>query len=197
MITGSKAFRAAALAALLLGLAACASQKEPAEAALAALETKFSETGAEIQKYLPERYAEVEASIASLRESIAAQDFGDVVAGAAAAEDGLRRAVADARIKRAQVLVEMESEWAEMTKSMPEMIAAMDKKITAQRGRPPQGMTAEAWKQTIAEYDAARDAWSRAAAEMTSKTFEATVLAARDAKAKIAAIMDSLGAKAS
>lgn len=197
MITGSKAFRAAALAALLLGLAACASQKEPAEAALAALETKFSETGAEIQKYLPERYAEVEASIASLRESIAAQDFGDVVAGAAAAEDGLRRAVADARIKRAQVLVEMESEWAEMTKSMPEMIAAMDKKITAQRGRPPQGMTAEAWKQTIAEYDAARDAWSRAAAEMTSKTFEATVLAARDAKAKIAAIMDSLGAKSS
>jgi hypothetical protein len=197
MITGSKAFRAAALAALLLGLAACASQKEPAEAALAALETKFSETGAEIQKYLPERYAEVEASIASLRESIAAQDFGDVVAGAAAAEDGLRRAVADARIKRAQVLVEMESEWAEMTKSMPEMIAAMDKKITSQRGRPPQGMTAEAWKQTIAEYDAARDAWSKAAAEMTSKTFEATVLAARDAKAKIAAIMDSLGVKAS
>lgn len=197
MITGSKAFRAAALAALLLGLAACASQKEPAEAALAALETKFKETGAEIQKYLPERYAEVEASIASLRESVAAQDFGDVVAGAAAAEDNLRRAVADARIKRAQVLVEMESEWAELTKSMPEMIAAMDKKITAQRGRPPQGMTAEAWKQTIADYDAAREAWSRAAAEMTSKTFEATVLAARDAKAKIAAIMDSLGAKAS
>ncbi len=197
MITGSKAFRAAALAALLLGLAACASQKEPAEAALAALETKFKETGAEIQKYLPERYAEVEASIASLRESVTAQDFGDVVAGAAAAEDNLRRAVADARIKRAQILVEMESEWAELTKSMPEMIAAMDKKITAQRGRPPQGMTAEAWKQTIAEYDAARDAWSRAAAEMTSQTFEATVLAARDAKAKIAAIMDSLGAKAS
>ena len=197
MITGSKAFRAAALAALLLGLAACASQKEPAEAALAALETKFKETGAEIQKYLPERYAEVEASIASLRESVAAQDFGDVVAGAASAENGLRRAVADARIKRAQVLVEMESEWAELTKSLPEMIAAMDKKIAAQRGRPPQGMTAEAWKQTIAEYDAARDAWSRAAAEMTSQTFEATVLAARDAKAKIAAIMDSLGARAS
>lgn len=197
MIKGSNAFRAAALAVLMLGLAACASQKEPAEAALAALETKFQETGAEIQKYLPERYAEVEASIASLRESIAAQEFGDVVTGAAAAEDGLRRAVADARIKRAQVLVEMESEWAELTKSVPEMVSAMDRKITAQRGRPPQGMTADAWKQTIAEYDAARDAWSKAAAEMTSQTFEATVLAARDAKAKIAAIMESLGVKVS
>jgi len=197
MIKGSKAFRAAALAAVLLGLAACASQKEPAEAALAAVEAKFKETGAEIQKYLPERYAEVEANIASLRESVAAQDYGDVVAGASAAKDNLRRALADARIRRAQVLVEMETEWAELTKSMPEMIASMDKKITAQRGRPPKGMTGDAWKQTIAEYDAARDAWSKAAAEMTSQTFEATVLAARDAKAKIAAIMESLGVKAS
>lgn len=196
MTTGSKAFRAAALAAVLLGLAACASQKEPAEAALAALETKFRETGAEIQKYLPERYAEVESRIATLRESIASQDYGDVVAGASAATDDLKRAVADARIKRAQILVEMESEWAELSKSMPAMITAMDKKITAQRGRAPQGMTTDAWKQTIAEYDAARDAWSKAAAEMSNQTFEATVLAARDARAKIVAIMDSLGVKA-
>jgi hypothetical protein len=90
----------------------------------------------------------------------------------------------------------MESEWAELSKSMPAMITAMDRKISAQRGRAPQGMTADAWKLTIADYDAARDAWSRAATEMSNQTFEATVLAARDAKAKIAAIMDSLGVKA-
>lgn len=197
MIKGSKAFRAAALAALMLGLAACASQKEPAEAALATVETKFKEMGAEIQKYLPERYAEVEARIASLRESVASQDYGDVVAGATAAQDDIKRAVADARIKRAQTLIEMESEWNELIKSMPPMIASMDKKISAQRGRPPKGMTADVWKKTVADYDAARDAWSKAAAEMTSQTFEATVLTARDAKAKIVAIMDSLGVKVS
>jgi hypothetical protein len=77
------------------------------------------------------------------------------------------------------------------------MIDAMDKKITSQRGKPPQGMTRDAWRQTIADYDAARDAWSKAAAEMTRANFEATVLAARDAKAKIAAIMESLGVKPS
>jgi hypothetical protein len=197
MTKRSKAFRAAALAVVMLGLAACASQKEPAEAALAAVEAKFKETGAEVQKYLPERYAEVEAGLASLRESAAGQKYGDVVTGAAKVTDDLKRAVAEARIKRAQILVEMESEWTELSKSMPEMIAAMDKKISAQRGRPPQGMTADAWKQTIADYDAARDAWSKAASEITSQTFEATVLAARDAKAKIAAIMDSVGVKSS
>ncbi len=197
MFMASRTVRTAALAALLLGLAACASQKEPAEAALAAAETKFKDMGADIQKYLPERYAEVEARLAGLRESVASQDYGDVVAGAAAAQDDIKRAVADARIKRAQVLIEMETEWNDMVKSMPEMISAMDKKISSQRGRPPKGMTADAWKQTVADYDAARDAWSKAAAEMTSQTFEATVLAARDAKAKIVAIMDTLAVKAS
>ncbi len=197
MFMASRTVCTAAFAALLLGLAACASQKEPAEAALAAAETRFKEMGTEIQKYLPERHAEVEARLASLRESVANQDYGDVVAGAAAAQDDIKRAVADARIKRAQVLIEMETEWNDMVKSMPAMISAMDKKISSQRGRPPKGMTADAWKQTVADYDAARDAWSKAAAEMTSQTFEATVLAARDAKAKITSIMDTLAVKAS
>ena len=72
-----KAFVTAALAALCLGVAACASQKEPAEQALAAVEAKFKESGAEIQKYLPERYAEIEASVASLREAMSQEDYGD------------------------------------------------------------------------------------------------------------------------
>lgn len=193
----TKAFVTAALAALCLGVAACASQKEPAEQALAAVEAKFKESAAEVQKYLPERYAEIESGIASLRDSMSQENYGDVVAEAGKVQDSLKRAIGEARVRRAQLLVEMESEWTEMSKSVPAMIDAMDKKITSQRGKPPQGMTGDAWKQTIADYDAARDAWSKAAAEMTRANFEATVLAARDAKAKIAAIMESLGVKSS
>jgi predicted outer membrane protein len=193
----TKAFVTAALAALCLGVAACASQKEPAEKALAAVEAKFKESSAEVQKYLPERYAEIEAGIASLRDSMSKESYGDVVAEAGKIQDSLKRAIGEARVRRAQMQVEMESEWAELSKSVPAMIDAMDKKITSQRGKPPQGMTRDAWRQTIADYDAARDAWSKAAAEMTRANFEATVLAARDAKAKIAAIMESLGVKPS
>lgn len=193
----TKAFVTAALAALCLGVAACASQKEPAEQAFAAVEAKFKESGAEVQKYLPERYAEIESGIASLRDSMSQESYGDVVAEAGKVQDSLKRAIGEARVRRAQLQVEMENEWAEMSKSVPAMIDAMDKKITSQRGRPPQGMSREAWKQSIADYDAARDTWSKAAAEMTRANFEATVLAARDAKAKIAAIMESLGVKSS
>jgi DNA repair exonuclease SbcCD ATPase subunit len=193
----TKAFVTAAIAALCLGVAACASQKEPAEQALAALETKFQEAAAEIRKYLPERHAELEASVASLRDAMAQEDYGDVVKGAAAAQESLKRAIADSRVARAQMLAAMDTEWTELTQSVPKMIDAMDKKITSQRGRPPKGMTSDAWKQTIADYDAARDTWSKAAAEMSRATFEQSVLAARDAKARIEAIMATLEVKAS
>lgn len=193
----TKAFMTAALAALCLGVAACASQKEPAEQALAAVEAKFKESATELQKYLPERYAEIEASVASLRESMSNENYSDVVAESGQVQASLKRAIGESRVRRAQLLVEMESEWDEMAKTMPAMVTAMDKKISSQRGRPPKDMTGDAWKQTIAEYDAARDAWGKAAAGLTRANFEESVLAARDAKAKIAGIMEKLGVKPS
>lgn len=192
-----KAFVTGALAALCLGLAACASQKEPAEQALAALEAKFKESGAEIQKSLPDRYAELETTVSGLKDSLAKESYGDVVKGAAEAQDALKRAIADARVAHAQNMAKLETEWNELVAAMPGMIAAMDKKITSQRGKPPKGMTGDEWKQTIADYDAARDAWSKASADMTRANFEETVTAARDARAKIAALMEKLEVKAS
>ncbi len=196
MFKGPNAFILTVLAAVFLGLAACASQKEPAEQALAAIQKKFEESGAEIQKYLPERHAEISKSVEALRDAASKEDYGDVVAGARDVEASLKKAIADARIRRAQILNEMEGEWNELVKTMPGMITAMDRKISSQGRRPPKGMTSDAWKATIASYDAARDAWSKAATEMTTKNFEATVLAARDAKAKIVEIMETLGVKA-
>jgi predicted outer membrane protein len=102
VIEMTKAFMTAALAALCLGIAGCASQKQPAEEALAAVEAKFKESSAEIQKYLPERYAEIEASIASLRESMSNESYGDVVAEAGQVQQSLKRAIGESRVRRAQ-----------------------------------------------------------------------------------------------
>ncbi|HSG91943.1 MAG TPA: hypothetical protein VLA56_22200, partial [Pseudomonadales bacterium] len=147
--------------------------------------------------YLPERYQEIEVKMQALRDAVAQENYGDVVADAPGVADLLRRAVADSAIRRAQVRVEMEAEWADLIKSMPAMIRAMDRKIAVQGSRPPDGMDRDGWKSMIDSYDATRDAWSRAAAEMSASNFEETVLAARDAKTKIAAMMETLGVKAS
>lgn len=187
----------ALIAAAAIGLAGCASQKEPAEQALAAIEKTLEGSGAQVQKYLPERYQEIEARVKALRDALAQENYGDVVADAPAVTDLLRKAVADSAIRRAQLRVEMEAEWAELVKTMPGMIKAMDRKIAVQGGRPPAGMDQAGWKAMIDSYDATREAWGKAAAEISAANFEDTVLAARDAKAKIAGMMDTLGVKAS
>jgi len=187
----------AALAVGLLGLAGCASQKEPAEQAMAGIEKTLEGSGAQLQKYLPERYEEISASIAALRESLAQEKYGDVVSGAPAVVDALRRAVADSQIRRAQVKVELESVWADLVNTMPAMLAEVDKKIAAQRGRPPKGMDRDAYKALVETYDAARASWSKAAETIDAANFESSVATAREARTAIAGVMDKLGMYAS
>jgi hypothetical protein len=190
-------FAGAAFAAAVLGLAGCGSQKEPAEQAMAVIEKSLADSGAQMQKYLPERYAAIDARIQALRDAMAQEQFGQVVTDAAGVTDELRRTVADAMIERAKTRAAMETEWTALIESMPGMIAAVDRKLAVQGSRPPKGMDKDAWKALVESYDAARESWGKAAAEMTAANFEATVLAAREAKTKIAGIMESLGLKAS
>jgi uncharacterized protein YgfB (UPF0149 family) len=197
MGTRLNSFTLAVIAAALLGLAACGSQKEPAEQALAAIDKTLAESGARVQKYLPEKYDEINARITALRDAMSQEQYRQVVADAPAVTGDLRRAVADAMIERAKSLASLEAEWTALIESMPPMIAAVDRKLAVQGGRPPAGMDRDGWKAVIESYDAARDAWGKAAAEMTTANFEATVLAGRDAKSKIAGIMESLGLEAS
>ena len=187
----------AAFAAGLLGLAGCANQKEPAEQAMAGIEKTLEGSGAQLQKYLPERYEEVSASIAALRESLAQQKYGDVVSGAPAVADALRRAVADSQIRKAQMKVELETEWAEFVKTMPAMIAVVDKKISTQGGRPPKGMDRDAYRALVETYDAARASWAKAAETIDAASFESSVVTARNARTAITGVMDTLGIKAS
>lgn len=190
-------FALAAFAAAILGLAGCGSQKEPAEQAMAAIEKTLTDSGAQVQKYLPERYEAIDARIKTLRDAMAQEQFGQVVTDAAGVTDELRRAVADAMIERAKTRAAMEAEWTALIETMPGMVAAVDRKLAVQGSRPPKGMDKDAWKALVESYDAARESWGKAAAEMTTANFEATVLAGREAKAKIAGIMETLGLKAS
>jgi len=191
------AMTVAALAVGLFGLAGCASQKEPAEQAMAGIEKSLEASGAMLQKYLPERYEEINAKIVALRDDVAKEKFADVVSAAPAVADSLRRAVADAQIRKAQVKVELESVWNDLVKTMPAMLADVDKKISSQGGKPPKDMDRDAYKALVASYDAARASWSKAAESIDASNFESTVAAARDARTTIAGVMDKLGMKGS
>lgn len=190
-----KNIAAAFALAACIGLAGCASQKEPAEQAMAAIEETLKASSEEIRQYLPDRAAEIEAKVAELRASMEQKSYGDVVTGAATVTDDLKRAIADSRVARAKNRAAMEQEWTELLESMPKLIEAIDKKIAVQGKKPPKGMEKDAWKQLVESYDAARNAWGATAAGMKRETFETSVKAGRDAKVTISGIGEQLGLK--
>ena len=93
MTTRFCTFALAAVAAAILGLAGCASQKEPAEQAMAAIEKALTDSGAQVQKYLPERYEAIDVRVKALRDAMAQEQFGQVVTDATGVTAELRRAV--------------------------------------------------------------------------------------------------------
>ena len=191
-----KSITAAFALAACIGLAGCASQKEPAEKAMASVEETLKASGEEIRQQLPERAAQIEAKVAGLRASMEQKEYDDVVTGAAEVREDLKRAIADSRVARAKNRAAMEREWELLIESMPKLIEAIDKKVAVQGSKPPKGREKDAWKTLVESYNAARDAWSATAAGMKKETFEASVKAGRDAKVTISGIAEQLGLEA-
>ncbi len=191
---------ATVMTALLLAaaLAGCGSQQEPAQAALAAINTTMEGNGPQVEKYLPERHAEISARVEALRASYEAGDYRKVVADAPAVTDTLRRAVADAAIERANIKLQMEAEWVEFVNTMPGLIGKVDQQIAQMgRGKLPAGVSRDAFKAAAADFDGAKAAWGRAAEAGNAGKLEDAVMAAREAKTAMAGVMETLGIQAS
>ncbi len=176
-----------ALAVLLAaGLSACASQKEPAEQAVANIDQSLQAVAEKAQKYLPEEFAAASARVDGLKQSLAAEDYSGIVEAAPGIAAEVRKLVADATIRKAQVKYEMGNEWVELVKTMPALIASVDNRIVKlSGGRLPKGMSRDAFKETVASFDAAKETWGKAADAGNGGDAETAVLLAREARVAI------------
>jgi len=185
-------FMVVAIAALA---AACASQKEPAEKALAELEGSLAKISEQAEKYMPEEYAEVSAQLAGLKASYDGGDYKSVVTAAPKAAAAIRKLQADAIIAKADLAKKMTEEWGEIANTVPDQIAAVDKQIVryTSRGGTPKGLNRDEFKQLVASFDAAKEAWGQAGEAGNAGKYEEAVTAAREVKQVIDSTMQALG----
>src|SRR3954468_16269745 len=73
-----------AFAATTLMMVGCASQKEPAEKAVAQVESSLAEFRADAEKYEADELKAVDESVTKLKNSLANKDYGSVVTAAPA-----------------------------------------------------------------------------------------------------------------
>lgn len=134
----TRILKTAALATVMMVLAACNSQKEPASQALTGLESSISELKVDGERFASQQYEAAKKDVADLRASYDKKDYKTVVAGAPAAQKQVsdvrdtiaaRRKEAEAASARATV------EWNGFADEMPRYIDTLEKKLAAKRPR--------------------------------------------------------------
>ncbi len=187
--------RLLAAAVVAIALTACASQQEPAQKALSELEASLGKVAEQGEKYMPEELTEVRGILDGLKSSYDSGDYKAVIAGAPKAAQAIRKLQADSIIAKANYAKQMTEEWGQLATTMPDMIASIDKQITRYTSRrsTPKGMSGDAFKETVASFDAAKKTWAEAAEAGNAGKYEDAVTKSRQVKQTVDTVMQALG----
>jgi len=128
----------AVLVALLVG---CASNKGPAEAALAAAQSAVDAVVAEAGRYVPDQVQSLQAQLAALKDKFGKGDYEAVVTDAKALTSKAKEVASAAAAKK----IELTQTWTSMSDGMPKVVEAIKGRvdILSQSKKLPANMTAD------------------------------------------------------
>ena len=179
-------------AALLL--AACASQMEPAQTAIAGIEAAITSASADAGKYVPDQLSAVQAKLTDLKAAFDKKDYKSVLAGAPALLSEAQGLLGAAALKKEEVMKAMSAEWTVVAASLPQLVAAVKSRVDtlSKSHHAPAGVDLAAAKTGLADATAL---WGKAQAAFSSGNVEEAVTAAREVKAKAEAAAAALKMK--
>jgi hypothetical protein len=187
----AKIFLAITAASVLI--TGCARQKDEASKALAAIETSVSTLKEEGAKYAPVATQGVESTLATLKDSLAKEDYKAVLAGTpelTKAVDSLKTAIASGKEQFTAAV----TEWTSVSADVPQMVEAIQSRvdILASAKKLPKNVSKEALETAKSGLDWMKSTWTEASAVAADKPAEA-VEKAKAVKAKGAEILAALG----
>ena len=179
-----------AVATALL-LSACANQMEPAQQAIAGIDSAISAASADAGKYIPEQLSGVQTKLADLKASFDKKDYAAVLAGAPAILADAQGLLGAAAIKKDEVVKAMGGEWTTLAASVPGLVSAVSSRVAvlAKSKHPPAGVDLAAATSDSAD---AASLWSKAQAAFSAGNVEEAVTTAREVKAKAEAAAGAL-----
>jgi chromosome segregation ATPase len=191
--------RIIALAAAAI-LAACANQKEPAEQAVAQIDASLNEIRADAQQYAAEQLQAVDTSVTRLKDNLAKKDYRAVVVGAPSVQsevNALKDQVATAKADAAATLAAAQTEWNDLTASVPPMVEKLQARVDqlSKTRKYPKGMDKAGFESAKANFESLKSEWTEAGSEFASGQAASAVRKARNAKAKAEELINALEVK--
>jgi hypothetical protein len=186
-----KNYALALLSAAALALGACANQMEPAQQAIANIDTAVAATATEAAKYVPDQYKDLQAKVASLKASYDNKDYAAVLAAAPAVLDQARGIGAGASLKKEELDAKLTTGWAALTASLPAQVNAVQSKLASlsKMSKPPKGIDVAAAQAAFGDAPAE---WKQATVAFAAGNIEDASAAAKDVAGKVDAAASAL-----
>ena len=179
-------------AALLLG--ACANQMEPAQTAIAGIESAIGSASTDAGKYVPDQLSAVQGRLAELKAAFDKKDYQSVLSSAPALLTDAQSLLGAAAMKKEAVLKAMSAEWTGLAASLPQLVSTVKSRVDmmSKSHHAPAGVDLAAARTGLADATAL---WGKAQAAFSSGNVEEAVNAAREVKAKAEAAAAALHMK--
>jgi hypothetical protein len=186
-----KNYALALLTAAALALGACANQMEPAQQAIATIDTAVAAASTEAAKYVPDQYKDLQAKVASLKASFNNKDYAAVLAASPAVLDQARSIGAGAALKKEELDTKLTNGWAALTASLPAQVSAVQAKLNSlgKMSKPPQGIDLAGAQAAFGDAPAE---WKQATTAFAAGNIEDASAAAKDVAGKVAAAASAL-----
>ena len=174
-------------------LAACASQKEPAQKLLGDIEATVTAAAPEAAKYVPDQLADVQNKLGELKASFDKKDYAAVVSGAPAVLGAAQALATAAAAKKDEALKALNDQWTGLAGSLPGYVTAIQNRIDflgkKVNRKAAAGIDVDAAKAGLGD---ATSLWSKAQAAFASGSLDEAVSTASQVKAKIEAVAAGL-----
>ncbi len=189
-----KYLRLSALLVIVLFVAACASDKKPAEEAIKAAEAAVNSAKGEAMKYVPDQVKGLDDALKSAKDAFAKKDYKAALAAAKDIPAKAKDLSAAANAKKA----ELTKAWEDMSGGLPKMVEAIKSRvdILSKSKKLPAGMDKAKFDEAKGGLTEITQMWDDAQKAFQSGNLADAVSKANTVKDKAAQIMGTLGMKA-
>ena len=181
--------RFASVCFALLLLAACVSQREPAQKMMNDIQAAVGAASADAAKYVPDRLNDVQTKLDDLQTVFNAQDYKGVLARGPALLSEAQGLASAAAAKKADLMKALNDQWNSLAGMVPEEVNAVQGRIdmlTQRKNRKlAKGVDLDAAKSGLNE---ATSQWSKAQGAFGNGNLDEAVSAGKDAKSKLDAV---------